>query len=127
MTDTDKSRFVATALGLWAWNTLCPNNLPWIVDSTQCGSEFCREHSTWWRHDIPPPELASPTGADLLLRTLLERYQAVEIQRHPRESEFVAYIGDVNLATETSYGNAPTWPEALLDAAYRLLKTMEEK
>jgi hypothetical protein len=100
MTDTDKSRFVATALGL-------PD---------------CKGKTDQMGRAILPYDFTSPAGADLLLRTLLGNNNGVYFQRRDVWS---AIVGTPELRSGSGLGDS--WPEALLDAAYRLLKTDDRK
>jgi hypothetical protein len=106
MTDTDTSRFVATALGL-------------MTENQQAWDPYVGYYS------VESLDFLSPAGADLLLRTLLEQCvveiyiidaQEFECRLTPHEPN------DLKVKSITATG-APTYREALLDAAYRLLKT----
>lgn len=103
MTDTDKSRFVATALGL-------PGSIG--------------VHTPW-----EPPDLTTPAGADLLLRTLLARDGRVTLElAHFATTSPIEIICWVNLeGIEGATASSTDWKPALLDAAYRLLKADDRK
>lgn len=103
----DKGRFVAIKLGLW-----------------HEGPNIINKEGLRGAGAPPPPDFLSPAGADLLLRTLLDKgWQITAIFK------VVASV-HVFLATpdgEVEEGIGATWPEALLDAAYKLVKALEEK
>ncbi len=123
MTDTDKSRFVATALRLWKEGQRC-DRFQAIIDyplrrCTTCGAETRAlgdlPQYSW--HEMPPPQFLEPAGADLLLRTLLEKGHDVLFQPRPNAARVDCVIGHCR------GGYGVNQRKALLDAAYRLLKT----
>jgi hypothetical protein len=126
MTDTDKSRFVATALGLWSEDTVCTD-----CDDPQrfhfYGAGFAQllkpEHRA---HPASPPSFLSPAGADLLLRTLLPKFDRAIKFEMGRALTYVCEI-ETDIYEKELFGTGATWPEALLDAAYRLFKTYDRK
>jgi hypothetical protein len=119
MTDTDKIRFVATALGLIPATAECDGQKydPSTYRSV-CGRNYSHEAHTY---EPTPPNFTQPAGADLLLRTLARKDLTICVSAsyliiHDRHG--------ANLA-ESLTGVHQDWKPALLDAAYRLLKTDE--
>jgi hypothetical protein len=144
MTDTDKSRFVATALGLWAAGTRCAveySNAARRAFEIAKSTSFCKCGAPYEReHDVPPPNLTSPAGADLLLRTLLERgwktgqwqspagvHFSIETPRKDTRTLDEALTPPREDRGLFEFAVDPNWKVALLDAAYRLLKTDDRK
>ena len=134
--DVDKGRFVAIKLGLWN-HEQCPELISF---NTRDGDWTCRaRHSGTDRqryirnraesadiisypHEIPPPDFLSPAGADLLLRTLLKTYSVYFGIKSDDEHPVLVMVAKVG-CEQTGYGDTPA--QALLDAAYNLLKALE--
>jgi hypothetical protein len=129
--DTDKSRFVATALGLnkpvccdGVWSHEPKPHCPRCGARVQWNTPVLQGESyTTEPHDIPPPDFLSPAGADLLLRTLLEKGYFIHFGAGKCRISVTAN-GDI-VARFNAPGN--DYKSALLDAAYRLLKTDDRK
>lgn len=105
--DVDKGRFVAIKLGLW-----------------KEGPNIINKEGLRGAGAPPPPDFLSPAGADLLLRTLLANNQHVNFEMTYNRSQAVCWL---HQESESTKGIGATWPEALLVAAYNLLKALEEK
>ena len=109
MTDTDKNRFVATALGL-------------MTENQQAWDPYLGYYS------VESLDFLSPVGADLLLRTLRKR--GVSVLIHDNAIVLVwrgLHDGVIRGKTVPVIWREEDHKPALLDAAYRLLKTMEGK
>jgi hypothetical protein len=121
MTNEEKSREVAIVLKLWKEGEKCT----WCsIHNYYSKDDFDGEyyHSD---HDIPPPDLTTPEGADRLMTALIDGYRIrfhtapdmIDRSRHDIRCVLIS----TSWGTEWRSDDYNNWREALLDAAYKLL------
>jgi len=133
ITPTEQSRAVALALGMWKEGEKC------LIRRDDRGfpiiGALC-QHGHYVDHDIPPPDLASPAGADLLMGALLKAGYKLDQWQAPagvhfsilRESKLPATLDEALLPEnreQFQFAVDPDWKRAQLDAAYQLLCAKE--
>ncbi len=114
MNPAKQSRAVALALGLWKEGEKCDMPLVNRIVGAQC------RHGHYIDHHIPPPDLASPAGADALMTALGNQVAAIHFGAGRCR---ISVLRDEQIVRFDAHG--PNWRLALLDAAYQLLCARE--
>jgi len=116
-TNDQKMRVVAEKLGMWKEGQRCVT--PVSVWEELFGA------STSDAHDIPPPNFLEPAGADALMTALLEcnriGFYTIPDMLNRSRNDIVCKLISTSWGTEWRSDPCPTWREALLDAAFKLL------
>jgi len=127
-TNDEKSRRVAEKLGLWKIGQ-------WCLD-LNCHHEAAKHpklgFSVRVNHYIPPPDLTTPEGADMLMTALLKAGYCLDQWERPDGVHFsilkngkLPPTSDEALLPENreqfQFAVHPDWKCAQLDAAYKIL------